>query len=235
MRRPIKTRKDLDIASNHFLRRNPGYPLGVTLTELDYLRGHNDDFFGDQIADEYSTTLVGGSTVALTTPAHGGVCLLTSGPAAANYANLRLGGGYNTLDADEGWLMITRMRVSHTTDIAGDFGAFDGNIWNDVILVGINTAFIAANWIIVTRTGGGGWNAVNSGVAADTDWHWHAASVYPIAGGRQVDYYLDGALIASTTVSVPTVVLEPVVRVNLGAAATRYNYLDVWDVIPRNL
>jgi len=87
----------------------------------------------------------------------------------------------------------------------------------------------------VTRTGGGAVNAVDSGVAADTDPHVHRLIAYPITGGRQVDYFLDGAQIASTTVNVPTAVLTPLARCYAAAVAARALGLDYWGVIPMNL
>lgn len=238
MKRPIVSKKSLDLQSNHFLRRNPGYPLGASFGELDYLRGWEDDFFGRAVHPQYLVEIVGaGSTVTFLTPFHGGALRLTSGPAAGRYARLWLGDGadgYATLDADYGWVQITRMAISHTTNLAINFGAMNST-GNDYIFAGINTTVVAANWSLLTRTGGGALNNVDSGVAADTDWHWHVLDVFPITGGRQVDYYIDGSLIATTTVSVPIIVLTPIVYCYSAAAAIRNVDLDYWAVIPRNL
>lgn len=239
MKRPIVSKKSLDLQSNHFLRRSPGYPLGVSLGELDYLRGWKDDFLGDALHEQYTTEFAGVNSIVATLwpDAHGGWVNLQSGDGAGRYSRLWLGDavdGYATLDADEGWVQIVRMKISHTTNIAAEFGAWNSTT-NDVILAGINTPVVAANWSIITRTGGGAVNSVDSGEAADTDWHWHVLDVYPITGGRQVDYFVDGNLIATTTVSVPIIPITPIVRCYSAAAAIRTNDLDYWAVIPRNL
>lgn len=235
MRRPIKTRKDLEIASDHFLRRNSGYPLGVTLAELDYLRGWKDDFFGDAIDARYASSIVGvGSGLSLVDGAHGGWLRLTAGPAAARYAYLWLGdaiGGQDTLDADEGWIQISRMKLSHTTNFLAMFGVYNAALAH-YIQAGYSSA-VGANWLL-RGSDGAPWNNAST-VAADTDWHWHVLNVYPITGGRRVDYYLDGSLIASQTANVPATVLTPIlISYSLGAAARSMD-VDYWAVIPRNL
>lgn len=205
------------------------------------LRGWRDDFLGDALHEQYTTEIFGVNSIVATLwiDAHGGWANLQSGDGAGRYSYLWLGDaadGYATLDADEGWTQIVRMKISHTTSIAGDFGAVD-SAFNNIILVGMNTTAVAANWYLETRTGGGALNNIDSGVAADTDWHVHRFDVYPVpvTGVRQVDYFLDGARIATTTVSVPTIVLTPIVRCYSTAAALRNIDVDFWAVIPKNL
>lgn len=239
MKRPIVSKKSLDLQSNHFLRRSPGYPLGISLGELDYLRGWKDDFFGGALHEQYTTDFAGANSIIATlwNAAHGGWVNLQSGDGAGRYSNLWLGDAANgkaTLDADEGWVQIVRMVISHTTNIAATFGATNST-FNDFILAGMNTTAVAANWMLQTRTGGGAINTVDSGVAADTDWHYHALEVYPDAGARRVDYWLDADKIATTLVSVPIFWITPIVRCYSTAAAIRVNTLDYWAVIPRNL
>jgi len=237
MRRPIKTRKDLEIASDHFLRRNPGYPIGVTLTELDYLRGHLDDFFGDQLLDEYTTVVVGaGSSVSLV-PGHGGWVWLRAGPANGRSAKLWLGDAtdlWPTLDADYGYVIAVRMVINRTTNIQATIMV--GNAASTrYIAYGIRTDMVANNWMIRTVDGVGGSN-LDTGVATDTDPHWHVANVYPITGGRQIDYFLDGAPIGSKTTNMPNELLTPNLYCqNRNVAADCDMRVDTWDVIPRNL
>jgi len=234
MRRPIKTRKDLDIASNHFLRRNPGYPLGVTLTELDYLRGSNDDFFGDAIDAKYSTTFAGAGTITPQNNMHGGVIKLLTGALVNDYSALRLAQNYNTLQAQtgSGWIMLVRAKVNETTNRTYRFGAGDFGVWNNYITPTVDTALANPNWYLRTRTGGGALNDVDSGVAADTNWHWHALEV------RQ-DYaahYLDGDRINQTVIAIPNAAfIEAFMYTLTTTTVAKSTYVDVWDVIPRNL
>lgn len=229
MRRPIKTRKDLEIASNHFLRRNPGYAIGVTLTELDYLRGWKDDFFGGSLHEQYSIAANLGGFGAFSDGAHGGVYRLFTGAANGSYFFLYLGGGFETLDPDEGWVMGTRMKISSTASLYGDFGAI-GPAWNNTILAGIDTGLVANNWYIQSRRAGVR-TFIDTGVAADTGWHWHWLEVRT----NLIKYFLDGNLIATKTDNVPTISLQPIVKCGSYAAAEKRLDLDTWIVIPRNL
>ena len=93
------------------------------------LRGWRDDFLGDSLHEQYTPVSAGaGSSGALQDNAHGGIYRLTSGPAAGRYHYLWLGNavdGFDTLDADYGWVQIVRMAVSATTNFSGIFGARD--------------------------------------------------------------------------------------------------------------
>ena len=203
------------------------------------LRGWRDDFLGMAIHEQYTPQSNGaGSVGALQNNFHGGAYRLTAGAVLGAWHMLWLGDaadGFATLDADLGWVMMARFSISHTTSAWCNLGVRDAG-YNDVIEFGFNTLGLANNWCLRTRTGGGVINTVDSGVAADTNPHWHVGNVYPIGGGlRQVDYFLDGALVATTTISVPTIVLTPWAIAYAQAAAVRYMDLDYWGVIPMNL
>ena len=234
MRQPSKARQDLRAGSDHFLRRvNPliGCPLG----ELDYLRGHKDDFFGDFIRDEYDQQVNGvGSFIVLLDAVHGGQINLTSGPGNARYAELWLGnraGNYDTLGADEGWIQIARLKVNVIAAGNFDTSMRSGNAAGTrQIFVGINTWLSAANWVIHCVDFAGN-STTDTGVAFDTDWHWHTAEV----SSDQVNYYLDGALIGTHTTNVPADILTPCLISYSGGAVARNVNVDFWAVIPRNL
>lgn len=197
----------------------------------------SDHFLGEAFRDEYDKDLSTGSTIQLMDAAHGGVLEFKAGAGQWRRAILWLGdaaGNYDTLDADEGWMMRARFKLDVITNILARMGARDAS-QNNAIYVGatINTG---PNWYVQTRTGGGGWNNVASDVAVDTEWHEHEMSVYPTdAPGHQVDYWLDGTVIASTTVDVPTAVLTPMLAVTTAVASVKKAYFDRWDVIVRNL
>ena len=225
-----------DAGSNSFLLRHI-QTLGISLGEMDHLRGHKDDFFGDQINDEYEQETVGaGSTITLADTAHGGWVQLRAGDDPGRYSRLWLGasaGGYNTLDADEGWVQMALIKYPFAnTDVVHMMGAAATPAFGGYIQLGLDTA-IGANYII--QCFDGVLTTTDSGIAADNAWHWHVADVYPITGGRQVDYYLDGALIAYQTTNVPTTVLTPFgITYNRGTAIRRSDW-DYWGVIPRQL
>ena len=228
MRRPIKTRKDLDISSNHFLRRNPGYPLGVTLTELDYLRGWKDDFLGDFLADQYSTVVTGAGAAALVGGAHGGIYGVSANAGIGNAVHLWLGDavdGHTTLDADEGWVQLIYWWGDYAL-CGAQFGVTDA-AYNNFILCGAENA---ANWVVRTRTGGGGISTGDSGIAADGSPHWMAC----VASTGRVDLFIDGSLAVTAIANVPVAVLTPLVFVyNYSAIAAKTRYIDYWAVIPR--
>ena len=236
MRQATKVREDIRAGSDHFLRRvNPliGCPLG----ELDYLRGHKDDFFGDLLRDEYTSSVNGvGSFIVLLDAAHGGQVSLTAGPGSGRYARLWLGDaadGYDTLDVDDGWVMIVRMKNNTSGGAwAIQFGAADaaGARYNRA---GINTLVSAANWMVQTNNGAAG--STVSAVAFDTNWHWHTISAYPITGGYQIDYWLDGGLIVSHTTNIEANARTPYLEVYSLDATLRSANIDFWAVIPRNL
>lgn len=215
----------------------PNLDLGIEIGYLEMMRGFKDDFLGDALHEQYTPVSVGaGSGGALQNNFHGGAYRLTAGATNGFYHQLWLGNavdGFATLDADLGWIQIARFALSHTTTITGDFGAIDAAS-NNIILAGLNTTW-SANWSLITRIGGGGVNVVDTGVAPDTNPHEHVLNVYPDAGARRVDYWLDGDKIATTTVSVPTAVITPIARCWALAAAARDNDLDFWGVTSRNL
>lgn len=234
MRRPIVAKQSLDLQSNHYLRRSPGYPLGISLGELDYLRGWKDDFFGDALADQYTVAVNAGGVI-LRDTYHGGHIRIRANAGIGNWARLWLGdavGGYDTLDADEGWVQIARARFYDDTNCTMLFGATDVTINNDSIWAGN----IAGTWQL-RCTSGGVTTTVNSGIAVDVNnQHWHVIDAYPTDAGRQVDYYLDGTPIASCTTNVPTVFITPIWYVlNNDAGDLKQVGLDYWAVIPRNL
>lgn len=195
-------------------------------------RGWRDDFLGDLLMDQYEQRLVGAlSTLVLQDNAHGGVLRLTAGNVISDYARIMLGDSaytFNTLDADDGWLMIGRYKLSHTTSILVDMFVTDALV--NRIHVSADTDH-GPNWYLRTDNNSGVDNWADSGVAIDTLWHVHRLEV---TSGR-AEHWLDGALINTTTVKIPTVVETGNVRCLARAAASRYADLDYWVVEPRNL
>jgi len=204
------------------------------------LRGWRDDFLGRTWHEQYDVTdVVGaGSSITLLDAAHGGHLSLRSGAGVGRYARIWLGafaGGYNTLDADEGWTQIARIQYQFAlTNVIYMIGANITPALNRYIRVGVDTN-IGANYIL--QCNDGVLSTTDSGVAADGAWHVHRLEAYPdpVAGGCRVDYFLDGALIAYQTANVPTEVLTPFGFTYSRAANVRRSDWDYWDVIPGNL
>lgn len=193
------------------------------------LRGWRDDFLGDSIHEQYTAVSNGaGSGGALQNNAHGGVYRLTAGAGAGFYHRLYLGdaaGNYNTLDCDYGWTMIARMELS---SIAANVQASIGALAGDFVQVGYDGA-TSANWLVWTRVGGVGASTA-SAVAADTDPHVHRI----MASAGRIDYWLDGALIATHTASVPIIPMTPFCHAYSSGGTISLD-LDYWAVIPMNL
>lgn len=201
------------------------------------LRGWRDDFLGDVIADQYSTTLAGGATVnypGTAGGAHGGDVRFRVA-AAGDEGCLYLGtqaDTYRTLNTASGWLMICRMRVS---SIAGSFNAAFGvrdNANNNIILGGLNQVSLASNnWAILTRSGGGAVAGNASAIVADINYH-----VFKLeATAGRLDLYVDGTYAVTRTANVPAGVLTPYIVAYTNVVVTRDLYVDFWDVIPMNL
>jgi len=200
------------------------------------LRGHRDDFLGRSLDVRYEQSIAGGGSITLQA-LHGGVVRLRCGNLLNEYANLILGNAadaYTTLDADEGWVQIWRGQVPILTQLQATAGGYEFTTGTH-IYAGFRVDVSAVNWIL--RCTGVGTTNVDTGVAADTQYHVHRLETYPITGGRRVDYYLDGAPIGScSTANVTGNLLSPVLlNVNRVGGAVRDWYVDFWDVIPMNL
>jgi len=207
-------------------------PFGPWMTWEDYLRGWKDDFLGDAIDAKYSTSFAGAGTISLQNNMHGGVIRLLTGALVNDYSALRLAQNYNTLQAQSGWVMFVRARVDETTNRIYRFGAGDFGAWNNYITAAVDTALANPNWYLRTRTGGGALNDVDSGVAADTDWHWHGLEIYQDYAG----HYLDGIRINQTAIAIPNAAfIEAFMYVLTTAAIAKSTHVDAWNTIPRNL
>ena len=201
------------------------------------LQGWRDDFFGRSIDVKYEQQIVGaGSGIGLLDTAHGGWIQLLAGAGNGRYARLWLGNAafnYDTLDADHGWVMMVRVVIM--SSVASAILLLGAETTNRVIWMGLDTN-TSANWIIRSTDAGGTTN-LDTGIAADTGSHWHRLEVFPedIAGGRQADYYLDGALIGSKTTNMPTEALTPNLMMFTREAVAKTVYIDYLGIIPMNL
>lgn len=217
MRRPIKTRKDLDISSDHFLRRNPGYPFGLTFGELDVLRpGWQDDFLGDVLFAQYTAAVNAGGAVTLQDNRHGGVVRLSVPNAAGAYARLFLGNaasGYSTACISWEWFIIIRLKVSALNLGRAIFGAYEvgtNNFYYGGYLPGTS-----ANWLLFSSDNAGASSWTASTVAVDTNWHTLAFR----SRTTFLELWLDGALICTHNTNLPTGCMEPFMQASRDTGA----------------
>lgn len=204
---------------------------GPSLGEMAFLRAFTDDFLGDLLDDRYEqrTEAAARSSLTLQDAAHGGVLRFLTGNVAADYARIMLGdSGYNmdSLDPDDGFELIGYWALSGTTSILGDMFV-NAPSWNHIHITADTDH--GGNWYLRTDNNSGVDAWADSGVAIDTDWHWHRL----LAESGSAEHYLDGALINSTTTKIPTVPMTANMRCLARANASRYLDLDFWAVIAR--
>ena len=214
-----------------WLSRSLPTVTGPNLGELGlFQRGWRDDFLGDLVRDEYEqrTEVAARSSLVLQDGAHGGVLRLLTGNQVSDYARLMLGASsdlFDTLDPDNGFRLIGYWKLSSTASILGD-KFVNAPAWN-FIHITADTA-IGANWMLRTDNNSGVEVQTDSGVAFDTDQHWH--QLYVESG--YAAHYLDGLLINSTTSKIPTVPMTADFRCLTRTTAVKYLDLDYWAVIP---
>lgn len=73
------------------------------------------------------------------------------------------------------------------------------------------------NWFCVCYAGGVASTRVNTGLAIDTNFHDFMIEVRAL--GTIYDFYLDGVLVGSITVGIPTVVMQPATQITNNSAA----------------
>lgn len=234
MKQQSTSRQAVDTLRNHFLGKlisGVGY-----WGEHDVLLGWKDDFLGDQLKDEYSQTIAGvGSSIALQNWIGGGV-RLRGGPGAARYALLELGdgaGNYEPCQSSPGWLQISYFKLGNNTNIYAGLYAYNSG-GTEIVFTGVRTDVVANNWIIRANDGVA-FAHTDTGVATDTNYHWHVQEVYPTSTGHQIDYYLDSELIGEQTTRIPVgIQLAPAcLSYTVGGAANKNLWLNFWAMIPR--
>jgi len=208
-------------------------PFGPRLGVMDLVGAWRDGFWGDSLHSQYATRIDVGGTVGLMDAAHGGEIRLRVGNADARETHLVLGsvaGGFDTLNASSGWVMLARFKVVPLTSVIHWMGACSQpGLTTDRIMVGLYNG--SAYWMMRVTASGSSSN-VYSTVVADSEWHLHALDVT----SERVKYFVDGELVATCTENIPTgVVITPTIRCRNYSAAYKYFYMGEWWVIPRGL
>ena len=138
-----------------------------------------DDFLGDSIRDLW--TVAGTGSAAVVDAQDGGVVRLTTGAVSGNSEELDWG-AFRTLHVNKKVTFEARVKLNSTTSI---------EVYYQIYYDGSNRISFyraAGNWQITCRNGGAGGD-VDSGVAADTDYHIFRIECFP-AG--EVHFYIDG-------------------------------------------
>ncbi len=200
---------------------------GPDLDMYDLSRGFWYDFMGPVLPEQYTTVESGGSFSIR--DAHGGTLRLRANAGVGNYARLWLGdaaGGYDTLDTDEGWVMLARVRFFDSVSCTLILGAMDpasnvNRVW---------AGCIGGNYKL-RCTQAGSSTTVDSGDAVDTgSYHRHAIQ----AQADRVDYWVDGVLAATCETNVPGAEITPVIYAyNNDAGDQKQVNVDSWATIPR--
>ena len=222
-----------------WLSRTMPILAGPSLGEIAMFgRGHQDDFLGDLLRDEYAVATAGGaSTVALVDGEHGGVVRCTADTTDTNFGALILGsaaGTFDSLDTDNGWVVFWRMRANQLTNIQAVAGVYE---WATpgLTYAGFRSDISAANWMIRSSINGIAFTNLDTGVAADTDWHWHSLAAYDVDGTTTVGYWVDGVLLGEITTNISGNPMEATLFcVNRGGSvAVKTNDFDYLAVKPR--
>lgn len=211
---PMKAADDV-----HYLSRFLTF-LGISVSELDYLRGHEDDFMGHTLdtVSRYTTAISGAGSAAFvsytaTVPA--GWIAGSAGAGAGRYSRLWLGNavdGFPCLDADLGWLAMIRWQCNSVTSLSFWFGAaYSG--FTRYLLAGYDST-AGANWLIASNDGGASSSAAALGPAINTK-YWLALE----ASSGLAKLYLNGSPIITKTTNIPTEILTPVLYIQSSGGA----------------
>ena len=221
----------LSAGGNHFLSRTVP-SLGISLSEMDYLRAWRDDFLGNTLdANRYATAINGvGSVAFVTTPGTvpAGWIQGSAGAGAGRYSRLWLGDavdGLPSLDADAGWAMIVRWQTNNLTNAVIAFGAYDLGAGR-YCLAQYDSA-VGANWLITSRDGAASTTAAAFGPAINTT-YWMAMEVE----ADHARLCVNGVEAVDKITNIPHEILTPMIYVFSRGNATTLS-VDLWDVIPR--
>jgi len=155
-----------------------------------------DDFLGDQIQDEWDSTIAGAGTTVVVDQQTGGIVRLTTGA---------LTGNNNVLDwNDIRSLLVTkrismecRVKVNQLTQAYVTLGlVFDGS--NQIRFYAANAAG-ADDWEIWCEDGGAT-TRQESGITLDTSYHIFRIECH-IHGGNHVHFYIDGTQTANSPIT----------------------------------
>lgn len=221
----------LNAGGNHFLSRVVS-SLGISLGEMDYLRGWRDDFLGHTLdPNRYTTEISGvGSSAFVMTPATvpAGWIQGLAGPAAGRFSRLWLGNaadGFPALDADDGWAMVVRWQTNNITNASISFGAYEST--GSRYCLGRYDSSVGANWLIASNDGAASTSAATFGPVITTS-YWMAMEVE----ADHARLCVNGVEAVDKITNIPHEILTPIIYVISRGNATTLS-VDYWRVIPR--
>lgn len=179
-----------------------------------------DDFFG---ARDARWTFGGtGGTYTQNNEANGTGTMATG--ATNNNSGQLSFNGKNCFKASMSPRVKVRAKISTTTKIK-----FFAGLWvdsNNAIAFQYNVTTPAANFSC-TCVSGGTASSVDSGVAADTNYHDFE---FDTTSTSSVAFYIDGSLVATISTNIPTGVLEPIVLIQAKEAADKQLTIDLFHL-----
>ena len=158
-----------------------------------------DHFLGDQLKDEWDTTIVGGGAVAVIDQQTGGIVRLTTGALDGNDTGIDWN-DIRSLLVSKKATFESRLKINNTASMNCIFGlSFD--TLNQVTFVEVNTV-----WFIRCRDGGA-ITQVTTGIALDTDYHVFRIEAFPTG---EVHFYIDGVETGNSpiTTNIPPAYLQ---------------------------
>ena len=163
-----------------------------------------DDFHGDQIQDEWNSTIAGAGTNVVVDAQTGGIVRLTTGALTGNN-NLLDWNDIRSLLVIKKVTMEVRAKLTQVTQnqiwIALRFDA------SNYMRFFVSSAGVATNWTIRNRSAGAG-VAVDTGVLSDTSYHIFRIEAF-LTG--EAHYYIDGTECNNSpiTTNIPANYLQP--------------------------
>ena len=179
-----------------------------------------DDFEGDQVKDEWTVTVAGGS-IAVVDGETGGVVRLTTTASNDNVSYLDWN-DIKSLLFSKKFIVESRFKLASTTDTYFNF--YPRESASQYISIKYDTD-TDSNWMIQARDGGDR-TLEDSGVTPDTNYHIYRIEVHT-HGSNHVHYYIDGVECANSPISsnVPDGYFQP--RIYLLTRTTTVKTVDV--------
>ena len=213
--------------------------LHQTVTKKDYPAADknrfvfNDEFIGSAEADTYIWASTGGGTIVKSAAAGGILQIEIDGRNATH--TIDFGGKLCVKGINFDMTFIIAISLGNT-DVVPEFGLIHVQV---VDIEGVPTTVTekvsfrynktGPSWDLITHSGTAGAITINNAGTPDTDFHkFRAVKGVSSTGSAQVIFYIDGAVIASSTTNLPTGIMQPFVTItNPGKNITSNIYVDL--------
>lgn len=153
-----------------------------------------DDFLGDQLKDEWNSTIAAAGTTDVVDAQTGGIVRLTTGALDTNN-NILDWQDIRSLHVDQKVSMEVRVKLTHLTQQYIELALrFDVN---NYIMFWNGPGGAATNWFTYCNDGGAS-TSQDSGILADTDYHIFRIEAFPTG---EVHFYIDGVETANSPIT----------------------------------